>query len=414
MIIFFSLSSLPLYSQTTHKLINITNNPDKFAFRPAIAIDSKNNVHIAWYAFYEYPGAPDGVASNIFYSNNVKGKFCRSVEIKVPEGEDTGWYSKNPSISVDSQGNAYIIFVRWKHQVSLSSEDDIYYVTNAPIKNSNGIVINPGNRFKKPIRLVAGVGLRKKPEDVSGPNQPFIHCDSKDHVHITFQAWGFGDIWECILYMNNSKGKWSKPSLAVSKFNIFLYKSCIDDKDKVHIVFEGYKSGYSNLIYYTKKRKKKFKKPTRVSSPLHEQCGDADLAVDSRGKVHVVYRALFPFEYDGIYYANNVKKKFKPWNKITESWSYNTSIKVDDTDTVHVAYEKSDTLYFGDNSSGKFKFIFYDKMPPNFTLADSYFALGDLTTYNFTFHAWLGKKSNYTGAEIYYLRSICYLSKRKY
>mgnify|MGYP005624704277 CR=1 FL=1 len=130
------------------------------------------------------------------------------------------------------------------------------------------------------------------------------------------------------------------------------------------------------------------------------------MCIRDRGKVHIVYRALFPFDENGIYYVSNVKKKFKSWEKLTDFWFFNPRIKVNRKDTINIACERSNSLYCGDNTSGNFKFNFSYEMPQNSILADSYFTVGDSSNCHFTFHTWLGQKPDYTGAEIYYLRSV--------
>ena len=226
------------------KHINISKNSRMIETEPAIAVDKNNTVHIAWSGFYARSDAPDGVASDIFYSNNKKGKFSKPKKIRVSEK----WYSRSPTITVDSKGNAHIAFRRSEDQTSLLSEDDIFYATNAK------------NNFKNPVLVVDGIFGFPKENEVSGPSMPLIHCDSQGFVFITFMAWEFGSKFMdyYLLFIENTSGDWSDPQLAAKGSFLTDYKSILDTDDKLHFVFDDTTKGINTAIFYTHNRNGEF------------------------------------------------------------------------------------------------------------------------------------------------------------
>jgi len=93
----------------------------------ASMLDKNGYLHIAYVGWYVEPGAPDGVASEICYTNNLSGEF--KVPEKLPKAElpfspsfeDDFYYSKEPSIAVDSNGAVHVAYYRTEMQLAGSS-----------------------------------------------------------------------------------------------------------------------------------------------------------------------------------------------------------------------------------------------------------------------------------------------------
>lgn len=179
-----------------------------------IAVDKARKVHVAWYGFVRCASSPEGVASHIYYTNNVSGTFSRPVDIKLALSEENGWYSKYPFLAVDSKGSAHIAFTRSTSQTSVREMDDIYYVTNAPQASVHGSSASIPS-FQKPVQIVEGSSYPNKPGEVQGPSTPYLHCDSRGRLHLTFQAMQFGTNRSShILYMTKKGGAWKPPVTA--------------------------------------------------------------------------------------------------------------------------------------------------------------------------------------------------------
>jgi len=87
--------SLALSSGTSRlpytSFVNVSGNPDILDTLPMVDTDPFGHVHIAWWGTHISPGAPDGVATDVFYSHGVNQTF--SVPISIPIA--TGYYSKD-------------------------------------------------------------------------------------------------------------------------------------------------------------------------------------------------------------------------------------------------------------------------------------------------------------------------------
>ena len=346
-----------------NKPLNVSRSRTRIDTLAAIAVDANNKVHIAWNAFYPKAGAPDGIAADIYYTTNVSGKFSAPVRISVP----AGWYSRDVTIAVDAKGHAHIVFRRSMDQMNCESGDDLYYVTNAK------------GDFKHPILLVDGkYGISGQ---VGRPYNPLVHCDSRGHVHLTFQAM-IEYQGNLVVYMNNRSGAWTKPALAVQGNFLDAHYSCLDRNGFVHIAFGACDKNYTEHIYYANNRTGKFSKPLIASSSEHKDPFQFQIAVDRQGKAHIVYRA--PFVKPGtpdLFYVNNVSGSFKSWKPVCDSSVYYIpQIAVDSSNVVHIAYKYFPTyggyLYYGNDSTGEFEFSSYGGLGDRWYGWPQYFALG--------------------------------------
>ena len=385
---FMVLFSTKGYSQQFDNPVNISQKSGDIETEPYIAVDQDNRVHIVWSRFYAKQGAPDGVASDICYSNNVAGSFSTPVTIVVP----AGWYSRRAAICVDSDGYAHIVFRRSEDQMNVLVDDDLYYVTN---RNGN---------FSNPTLLIDGKSTYPlAATDVKGPRYPLIHCDSQDNLHLTVQCLGIGDIYgDLIIYLNATAGNWNSPMLAGGRGIITYgdYDSYLDIYDKMHIVFANWDS-----VLYFHNMDGEFSSPVCTSNPEHSNPTLPQMAIDSNQKAHVVYRA--PFVMPGnpdLFYVNNVSDNFESWEPICPYNTYNLpSIAVDPLDIIHIAYKEfmayGGALYYGNNSAGSWSFSKCDKMTRNWYPGSCYFVVDDNSNMHFSFYDLY--QSDY---EIFYLK----------
>lgn len=391
--ILLAIASLPAFSTQFGKPLNVSKSRTRLDTQPAIAVDKNNKVHIAWNALYTKPGAPDGVAVDIYYTNNISGNFIAPIRIRI----QAGWYSRDPSIAVDSKGHAHIVFRRSQDQTSVLSEDDIYYVTNA------------GGDFKHPILLVDGKFGFLGPTEVCAPHEPIIHCDSRDHLHLIFMAWEIGEKFGgFLIYMNNITGSWTKPSIAAQGDFLTEHHSCLDKNNFVHIVYCDIDAKSIGRIFYTNNRSGKFSKRIRASISKHEHAYEAQIATDSKGKAHIVYKAPFLGAWTPcLFYVNNVSGSFKKWKALcTAGTYYIPSIAIDGSNIIHIAYKRTPAwggeLYYGNDLSGDFKFTPYYGMGSDWYIGSRYFSIGKGSTFHFAVFKWMGDVYN-SDTEIFYL-----------
>ncbi len=371
------------------KPLNVSRSRTRLDTGAAVAVGPNNKVHIVWNAFYAKAGAPDGVVSDVYYTTGVSDKFSAPVRIRVA----AGWYSRLPSIAIDGNGHAHIVFRRSTEQAAITSEDDLYYVTDTK------------GDFKHPILLVDGkYGTSGQ---LHTPSDPLVHCDSRGHVHLTFLARGLKQYDTFVAYMNNLSGAWSKPALAAQGKYLDEHYSCLDRNGFVHIAFGASDKNSIDRVYYTNNRSGKFSKPLTASSSKHGFSCQFQMAVDSQGKAHIVYRA--PFVMPGkpdLYYVNNMTGSFKSWKPVCDSsMFYIPQIAIDSSKVVHIAYKRGPAfggeLYYGNNSTGEFKFTSYGKLGESWYGWPRYFALGKNGSLHFAVYDFPDPES--WEAEIYYV-----------
>ena len=203
----------------------------------------------------------------------------------------------------------------------------------------------------------------------------------------------------------NISGDWSDPMPAYHGDFITGYSSCLDSQDNVHIVIKDY------VIYYTNNTSGGFITPILASSPEHEHPIEPQVAIDSNGNAHIVYRAPFTTGEPDLYYVNNLSGSFISWVPLDEAFGLHAkpNIAIDDSDFVHIVYKSSPAyeglLYYGNNISGDFTFTTYDKMSDWWVPQPRYFVLGRFSTIHFAFYEWMGEVYA-SDTEIFYLRGI--------
>lgn len=102
----------------------ITTESASTSLRPSLAVDSKSNVHIAWWDYTNYAEAGSG-PPDIFYKYwNASLSIWTITE--VVSVNSTFW-AENPSLGVDAAGNVYIAWHDFTNIVSSGEDSDIFY-----------------------------------------------------------------------------------------------------------------------------------------------------------------------------------------------------------------------------------------------------------------------------------------------
>lgn len=372
------------------KPVNISKNKNRLETQTAIAVDKNGVAHIAWAGYYYRKGAPDGLTSDIFYSNNKTGSFCSPQ--KIPVSAD--WYSMDPSIAVDSKGSAHIVFCRTISTYTLA-DSNIYYVSNA--KGS----------FDAPSLIVNGNG-----EVASAPQGPLIHIDPDNNPCLSFISGCYRGSWSerYLLVMKKSGGKWSDPQLAAKSSWILNYDSMIDGDGYFHVVaFYIEKPG----IYYTHNRGGDFIKPVAVQAKKHTDVDSPQIAVDSLGNAHIIYRDdTGPVWTPRLFYTNNISGKFSTPVPMPHSASLHFhNIDIDGHDFIHVTYKlkplmEEGLLIYTNNYTGKF-IETAQKMTGIYWFHGSrFFTVGPSFSIHYGFWDFMGDVYD-SDCEVFYLKGTC-------
>jgi hypothetical protein len=144
------------YTNSSNWVVLTDVSPVGFFSSPALTMDSNNRAHITWY---------DRDGRNLMYNTNDSGAWFVAPQV-VDSAGDVG---RNPSIAIDSMGNAHISY----DDISLGMNERVKYATNA----SGGWV----------SEIIPTFGIRVRYSSIA--------VDSNNNVHISFQDISAEDLY---------------------------------------------------------------------------------------------------------------------------------------------------------------------------------------------------------------------------
>ncbi|MFA6484402.1 MAG: fibronectin type III domain-containing protein, partial [Bacteroidales bacterium] len=103
--------------------VRISTDTSMISTMAACALDKNGHLHIIYVGWYYELGAPSNVASEIFYTNNRSGEFFQPEKLpkaelpSIPGYENGFYYSKEPTIAVDSGGTVHVAYYRTRFQL---------------------------------------------------------------------------------------------------------------------------------------------------------------------------------------------------------------------------------------------------------------------------------------------------------
>ena len=330
--------------------VAVTASPDFIDTLPTLAVDRCGNVHIAYLGSYVKEGAPDGVARDVFYTNNLGGVFSAPVKVEVP----TGWYSHGATLAVDPEGVAHIAFRRADDQIFVTSDDDLYYVNNA------------SGSFDSPLMVVDGYHSGIDPY-LSTPDRPMLAVGPDGVVHLAFLAESNVLYGANVFYSNDGgSGVFAEPVIVsagmanpqtdnqmVSNFTMVL-----DAQSWPHFAFYGTPDweNVGNGVFYVKAVAAPVPSPA-FSTPegaftadyLLDVLGPA-LAIDNVGDAHIVFRQPFPgVGNPSLYWTNNTGGTFTTPEGLeidgSPSFGFVPWLEIDRQGNLHLAYKTGSPFY---------------------------------------------------------------------
>ena len=269
----------------------ISTDPDMISTMAACALDNNGKLHVVFVGWYYESDAPDEVASEIFYTNNISGQFIAPVKLPKaelpfpPSFEADFYYSKEPSIAVGLDGTVHVSYYRTETQLNgsswicytnnksgdfsvphilyydpLSSMSEYYSYGNRIMlasdrdNDSVHIVFNGNSGTGQGgARYSAGLdGNFKKPRTYAqNSSDPTIKIDNEGIPNIVY--WCNSDTTDILSNMNLVKskiinGKFTSPALLYESDNTTPLENnfAFDQIDSIHIVFRHVFSGLSN------------------------------------------------------------------------------------------------------------------------------------------------------------------------
>jgi hypothetical protein len=269
--IFYKLWNIT--SQSWGSTIVVSTESTMTSSFPSITIDSQNNAHIVWHDLTDYGGA--GAFTDIFYKLwNATSLVWGDTEVVSTE---TTYGGTNPSIVIDSKNNIHVVW---------DDESQINY------KRWNA------------TSLTWGSTVIISTESPMPSNTASIIIDSLDNVHVTWQDGsdydGAGEQDYDIFYKqwNVSSSIWETTYVVSTESTTYAQHPCIaiDDQNNIHIVWDDgtdYKdgSGSDYDIYYTQwnTTSLSWDSATIVSSVSASDSTYPEVIIDSLNNIHIVW-----------------------------------------------------------------------------------------------------------------------------
>jgi len=292
-------------------------------YRPAIAIDSLDAIHVVWFDY-----APDNW--EIYYRRSSDGGTSWSPSLRLTS---TPGSSENPAIAVDSND---ILHVVWSDDTS--GNDEIYYkrssdggttwsgdkwlTSNTGASLCPAITERPGGTIhvvwqeetpgNKEIyyRGSSDAGLTwKAPRRITWTTTdsqlPAVGQDAGGRVHVVWYDGASGD-WAVFYKRSPDGGATWDPAKRMTWTSAWDCSPvlAVDSADMLHVVWVSYISGGSYEIYC--KTSGNQGTTWGAAQRLSWNSGESynpDVAADFLGKVHVVWQDSTPGNLD-IYYKN--------------------------------------------------------------------------------------------------------------
>jgi len=373
--------------------VNVSNSPATIETLPAIAVDHGGKVHIAYQSFFLQAGAPDSVASEIAYVTNAGGSW--SAPVKIPVG--VAYYSRDPDIAVDRHGTAHVVFRRSTDQISVRTDDRLYYVNNE------------GGILGAPVPIVEGDCAEDR---FQMPYAPMVAVDDADVVHVGFVGQKPCSATVQIFYLNRRGGVFSPPVPASGGLPFLTtFTMALDRNGWPHFAFFAIpESGTMYQTFYTKGvtdplGSAQFSTPVNVSNqPRSMTDVYPALAIDGQGFAHIVYRDPFILPAGGtqLYHVTNRGGGFDTREGLMCGVTA-PALSLDSEGHAHIVAKSAFNVGYGTNIGGAFStatVVYLGNTPNLSNYSRRHFALGDDGTIHVAYSTAPPGGSDY---EIYYV-----------
>ncbi len=227
---------------------------DKTSYYISLALDSNNNVHISYY---------DPINHDLKYATNVSGSFQSEI---VDSNGDAGVFN---SLGVDHNGKVHISYYSYLNFGNVP----LMYATNASgVWNTSVIESTPYTQGETSLAI-----------------------DSANAVHVAYILTTY---ISKLKYATNSSGTWTTEFVEPGTDDEFYPSLAVDSNDKAHISYRG----NGNLNYATNAS------GAWVISQLDLPAWYTSLAIDSNNNIHISYNSQYEnnnLNYNNLKYATN-------------------------------------------------------------------------------------------------------------
>ncbi|MBA7511255.1 hypothetical protein ES705_03246 [subsurface metagenome] len=252
--------AMPAMAQITWSSDIRLTTTDQESINPSIAVDSNDNIHIAW-------GDQRDIYFEIYYTKLDNNGATLVDDTKLTT---TTYYSWKPSIAVDSNDNIHIVW-----QDKRDGAYEIYYTK----------LDNNGNTLVDDTRLTT---------TTYDSQYPSIAVDSNNNIHIVWQDKRDDPITKWEIYytkLNNNGNTLVDDTRLTTTTESSQYSSiAVDSNDNIHIAWDDQRDG-NYEIYYTKldNNGNTLVDDTRLTNDS-QYSYNPKIALDSNNNIHITWQ----------------------------------------------------------------------------------------------------------------------------
>ena len=359
--IFYKRFDVSSSSWTTTEVVSTESSGE--AVSPCIAIDSKDNIHVAWCDATNYGGA--GADNDIFYKwlNATTSTWSTIVIISL----HSTLGSREPSIAIDSFDSVHFVWEDDSDHAFAGTDMDIFY-----------------RRWDAVLHFWTATFVIST-ESTSDSESPDIAIDEENNIHVTWFDWtnyassgADNDIfYKCY---NRSYPAWMTTEVVSTESAEISYDPvvAIDSEGDVHIAWyddSQYASAGGDWDIFYKYKDISLASWTITDVVSTESTGGSlypSIAIDSTENIHLAWT-----DYTNILGAGAGEYDifYKRWDASTSSWtslevvsiestahSFNPSLAVDSAGTIHIAWDDT-TNYASSGSDEDIHYTFFTGPP---------------------------------------------------
>ncbi len=311
-------------TETWTSLELVSSESTAASYNPVIAVDTENNVHVAWADYTDYLGSD--IDRDVFYKKkNAGGSWTITSVIST---DSTLTVHEDVDICADLNNNVYISWSDPTDILGADTDNDIF------IKYFN----NTASTWA-PITLISteSIASAYKPQFVADSLTGDIHFVWYDYTDI-LSADTDGDIFYRKWNVFDSSLSDLELVNSFSTLNAYDPQIALDSDNNIHVVWGDYTdyldSGINLDLFYRKllTSSNSWGHVEVVSSESRFNTNHPDLIVDDNGCIFVAW--YDPTEYGGAGPDQDVFFKYKDPN--SNQWSMTDVVTVESNDLSHV------------------------------------------------------------------------------
>jgi hypothetical protein len=340
----------PLSAQLWSKTERLTWNWGA-SWKPSIAVDSNNNLHIVW---------KDGSASSweIYYKKSTNGGMNWTTKRLT-------WnpaVSSDPKIATDSSNNIHVVWYDYapgNYEIFYKKSTDgganwitkrltwnpaHSYNPSLAVDSNNHIHVawyeKDGIFYKKSTDGGASWSTERLTWNPTAQWNPSITTDSNNHIHVTYCDNTPGNTE--IFYKKSTDGgvSWRTKRLTWNSGESYSPVIASDSSDNLHVVWADNSHGDMEIFLKRSKDGGTSWTMKRLTCSLEDSTFPA-IASDSSDNIHVVWTHEFLSDHE-IYYARSTDEG-ATWTTKKLSWRPGSSdypgVATDSSDNIYVVWE---------------------------------------------------------------------------